>query len=95
MSVKAPSHKYQDHLEGLCGNCNENPYDDFRVPKGNVIDDTEEFGLSWLYDKLPGGQDRNSCSNKPVVECEPLPIHEDPCVQLVDISRFGQVGTQV
>lgn len=91
VSVKAPSHKYGGHLEGLCGNCNRIPNDDWQTPKGEVINDAEELGLSWLYERLPGGQTREGCSNKPVETCEALALDDNPCVQLVDVFRFGQV----
>lgn len=93
VSMKAPSHKYGDKLEGLCGDCNRNPDDDFVTPAGNRPNDAEDFALSWLYENLPGGQSKESCANKPEEECEPLPVDEDPCIQLVDIDRFGQVCT--
>lgn len=92
ISVKAPSHKYGDSLEGLCGDCNRNPDDDFVTPAGNQPADVEEFALSWLYENLPGGQSKEDCRNKPDEKCESLPVDEDPCVQLVDVDRFGQVG---
>lgn len=91
MSVKAPSHKYGAKLEGLCGNCNGDLEDDIRTPKGNKPKDTNDFALSWLYEDLPGGQSREQCENKPEEECPPLPPDSDPCVQLVDINKFGQV----
>lgn len=91
VSVKAPSHKYGDKLEGLCGDCNKNPDDDIVTPTGSNPNDMEEFALSWLYENLPGGQSKENCKNKPEEKCEPLPIDEDPCIQLVDIGRFGQV----
>lgn len=91
MSVKAPSLRYSGKLEGLCGNCNGDIDDDTNGPDGEPISDVEEFGLSWLYDKLPGGQTREQCSNTPEEVCETLPVDSDPCAQLVDISKYGQV----
>lgn len=90
VSVKAPSHKYGDSLEGLCGDCNRNPDDDLVTPAGIQEGDVEEFALSWLYENLPGGQSKEGCRNKPEEKCESFPIDDDPCVQLVDIDRFGQ-----
>lgn len=91
VSVKAPSHKYGGGLEGLCGDCNKNPDDDFVTTAGNLQENIEEFSLSWLYENLPGGQNKESCSKKPEEKCEPLPIDDDPCIQLVDVNKFGQV----
>lgn len=91
VSVKAPSHRYGGKLEGLCGNCNEDPEDDFKTPSGKEAQDENDLALSWLYEHLPGGQSREQCENKPKEDCPPIPIDSDPCVQLVDINKFGQV----
>nr|CAI5831317.1 unnamed protein product [Callosobruchus analis] len=90
VSVKAPSHKYRSRLEGLCGNCNSDPSDDTRTPQGERVTDGEELGLSWLYENLPGGQTREQCAPPKQEECSPLPPSDDPCVQLVDVNKFGQ-----
>lgn len=90
--MKAPSLRYSGKLEGLCGNCNGDKEDDANGPNGEPILDVEEFGLSWLYDKLPGGQTREQCLNVQEEICEPLPPESDPCAQLVDISKYGQVS---
>jgi von Willebrand factor len=88
-SIKAPSQKYGGKLEGLCGDCDHNPYDDLRTPSGAIINDTDEFALSWLYDKLPGGQSKEMCANKPE-DCPPLPKKSDPCNLILDYKTFGQ-----
>jgi von Willebrand factor len=88
-SIKAPSQKYGGKLEGLCGDCDHNPYDDLRTPSGAIINDTDEFALSWLYDKLPGGQSKEMCANKPE-DCSPLPKKSDPCNLILDYKTFGQ-----
>ncbi|RZC42307.1 hemocytin, partial [Asbolus verrucosus] len=88
VSVKAPSHKYNGKLEGLCGNCDGDPLDDLRTSSGNVTEDIDEFVLSWLYDKIPG-QSKEICANKHE-ECVPLPKESDPCNQILDYSTFGQ-----
>lgn len=92
VSVKAPSHKYGGHLEGLCGDCNKNADNDWLTPFGKIATSEEELGISWLYERLPGGQDPEKCGNKVIEECKEIPIDENPCVQLVDINRFGQVS---
>lgn len=89
--MKAPSHKYGGKLEGLCGNCNKEPADDLIDPSGTPIEDLNEFALSWLYDKLPGGQSKENCGNKPEEQCPPLPEDSDPCNQIIlDYKTFGQ-----
>ncbi|KAJ8974052.1 hypothetical protein NQ317_002298, partial [Molorchus minor] len=90
VSVKAPSHNYRGKLEGLCGNCNGDSDDDIRTPQGGKPQDINDFALSWLYENLPGGQTREQCENKPEEECPSLPVDSDPCIQLVDINKFGQ-----
>ncbi|EFA10333.2 hemocytin [Tribolium castaneum] len=89
VSVKAPSTRYGGKLEGLCGDCDHNPLDDFRTPSGAITNDTNDFALSWLYDKLPGGQSREMCQNKPD-DCPPLPKDQDPCNLILDYKTFGQ-----
>ncbi|KAL1513261.1 hypothetical protein ABEB36_002690 [Hypothenemus hampei] len=96
VSVKVPSHKYGGKLEGLCGDCNKNPDDDIRYgafakhsPDENPKD-INDFALSWLYENLPGGQSPQTCQNLPEEKCPELPLHEDPCSQLLDENKFGQ-----
>lgn len=91
VSVKAPSHRYGGQLEGLCGDCNEDAEDDIKTPDGKKPKDINEFALSWLYENLPGGQTKEQCNNLKEEECPPLPANQDPCIQLVDINKFGQV----
>ncbi|ENN77021.1 hypothetical protein YQE_06515, partial [Dendroctonus ponderosae] len=95
VSVKAPSHKYRGKLEGLCGDCNKNPDDDIRYGAfdghlGGKPQDIDDFALSWLYESLPGGQSREGCENKPEEKCAELAPEDDPCLQLLDMKKFGQ-----
>lgn len=91
VSVKAPSHKYGGKMEGLCGNCDGDPDDDFRTPDGTKAKDENDMGLSWLYENLPGGQTREQCDSVKEDACPPLPPDSDPCLQLLDVNKFGQV----
>lgn len=88
VSVKAPSQKYGGKLEGLCGDCNNNPFDDLRILSGEIVKSTDEFALNWLYENLPGNS-KELCENKPEV-CPPLPKDSDPCQQILDYKTFGQ-----
>ncbi|XP_050302983.1 hemocytin [Anthonomus grandis grandis] len=95
VSVKAPSHKYGGKLEGLCGNCNKNPDDDmvygpFDGKPGGKPKDVGDFALSWLYENLPGGQTREGCENLPEETCAKVLPENDPCMQLLDLNKFGQ-----
>ncbi|KAJ3643777.1 hypothetical protein Zmor_026489 [Zophobas morio] len=88
VSIKAASQKYGGKLEGLCGDCDSNPYDDMRSPSGEVLSDSNDFALSWLYTKIPD-QTKELCANKPE-ECPPLPKETDPCKIILDYKTFGQ-----
>lgn len=44
-----------------------------------------------LYENLPGGQTREGCENKPEELCPEIPPEDDPCLQLLDSNKFGQV----
>lgn len=41
------SSSYFDNLEGLCGNYNDDPSDDFSLPKGNIVSDLPKFAEAW------------------------------------------------
>ncbi|KAK4875849.1 hypothetical protein RN001_012271 [Aquatica leii] len=58
-----PSIKYGGKLEGLCGNCNENPKDDYITSNKTIPKTIDEFGESWVYNKA------KECKNKPLKEC--------------------------
>ncbi|XP_056642321.1 hemocytin [Diorhabda sublineata] len=92
VSIKVPSYTYAGKLEGICGDCNGNTRDDYRTPDGKKPVDEKDFGLSWLYEDLPGGQNREQCAPEEVREekCQILPGQRDPCSQLLDGNKFGQ-----
>lgn len=92
--MKAPSHRYGGQLEGLCGDCNGDPSDDIKTRDGKKPIDINDFALSWLYENLPGGQSPEQCLNQKDEECPPLPLDTDPCIQLIDINKFGQVSPE-
>lgn len=89
VSVKTPSHKYGGKLEGLCGDCNRDPLNDITLADGTLATNEDDLATSWLFD-LPG-QDKESCKNIPAKKCQVLPVENDPCVQLLDSNRYGQV----
>lgn len=78
-------------MEGLCGDCNGDLSNDMKTPEGVVTPNVNDFGLSWLYQDLPGGQDREQCLNPPDEICSEVPIESDPCIQLEDLTKYGQV----
>ncbi|XP_046389468.1 hemocytin isoform X2 [Ischnura elegans] len=85
--IRLPSHLYANKTEGLCGNCNKNKMDDMKTSKGNITEDADEFGLSWLVDLPPGKEEK--CGVAVVSECQPLPPQQDPCLHLLDEKKFG------
>lgn len=91
VSVKVPSYTFGGKMEGICGDCNGKEDDDFRKPDGNKPKDVTDFGLSWLYENLPGGQSKEQCEEPEEEKCHIKPGEPDPCVQLLDENKFGQV----
>ena len=41
-----------NNVEGLCGNFNGDPYDDFVMSDGSKTTDNDVFSLSWGYEKF-------------------------------------------
>nr|CAD7397465.1 unnamed protein product [Timema cristinae] len=85
--IRVPSHLYGGKTEGLCGNCNYDQTDDFRTHGGQLTNDTDKFGMSWLEPKL---SKHETCVPILPLECVPLPPDEDPCIKLLDSERFGK-----
>lgn len=54
VEVIVPS-SYQQKMCGLCGNNNNNPGDDFKLPNGKITTNIDEFGKSWALDKESQG----------------------------------------
>lgn len=50
VEVVVPS-TYQEKMCGLCGNNNNNPRDDFKLPNGKNTNDVDKFGISWAVDQ--------------------------------------------
>ncbi|XP_076016838.1 IgGFc-binding protein-like [Genypterus blacodes] len=67
--VKVPGN-YRGKVEGLCGNFNGNPMDDFQDPNHEVIQNVNAFGKSWQVTTAnivcDNGCEGNNCPN-----CEP------------------------
>jgi len=91
-TLKLPSHIFSDVTEGLCGNCNADTEDGFEKRDGEITQDVEEFGKSWLVKDLPmqlGLSDR-TCSSNRQSPCTPPPAEEDICKKLLDLPQFMQ-----
>ncbi|KAM4016701.1 IgGFc-binding protein-like isoform 2-T2 [Anomaloglossus baeobatrachus] len=51
--VKIPS-SYHNAVSGLCGNFNEDPNDEQKLPNGSLVNSTEDWASSWkVYDRDP------------------------------------------
>lgn len=89
-TLKLPSHIFDDATEGLCGSCNADA--GFKKRDGQITDNAEEFGKSWLADDLPtelGLSDR-TCTSERAVRCEPPPTDQDICKKLLNLAEFQQ-----
>ncbi|KAM4526944.1 alpha-tectorin isoform 2-T2 [Fundulus diaphanus] len=66
VAITAPS-VYTGSLGGLCGNYNDDQYDEFRTPNGTLVSDSQEFGDSWrtgsLADHCVEQSHHNSATN--------------------------------
>lgn len=94
-SIKIPSAKYSNSVEGLCGNCNGDASDDLKANpkhadkvKSNNLD---EILQTWVADE-PALNLKEKCVTETKVkeECVPLPPDSDPCMKLLDPNTFGQ-----
>ncbi|XP_071561739.1 hemocytin [Temnothorax nylanderi] len=92
-TLKLPSHIFSDDTEGLCGNCNADAESGFKKRNGEITDDAEEFGRSWLVEDLSTqlGLNDQTCSSNRQPQCTPPPADEDLCTKiLLDLAAFEQ-----
>ncbi|KAK3857259.1 hypothetical protein Pcinc_036476, partial [Petrolisthes cinctipes] len=87
-SVRLPSRRYFNKTEGLCGNCNHDPDDDFQTRSSGVTESSDTFGRTWLRE----GESQESCEvlDKESLVCIPLPPDQDPCLIIMDEEKFGK-----
>lgn len=94
-SVKIPSVKYGNKVEGWCGNCNGVTNDDIKPNPKHLNnfkpDSLYEILQSWMADE-PALDVTNKCRSDVVVKnnCVPLPPEKDQCLQLLDAQIFGK-----
>ncbi|CAK9818181.1 SSPO [Anthophora quadrimaculata] len=90
-SLTVPSHIFGSAMEGLCGNCNADSEDDLKLQDGEVTDNVQYFGTSWLVTETPGGVtiDTSSCVSNNQSKCVLPPADQDPCRKLLDGMVFG------
>lgn len=94
-SIKIPSFKYSNKVEGFCGNCNGNPNDDLKPnPKhdGKMSPtNTNEILQTWLADEsVINSTEKCVSSSEDIADCIPLPPEKDPCLQLLNPQTFGK-----
>jgi len=91
-TLKLPSHIFSDDTEGLCGNCNADTESGFVKRDGEITDDAEEFGRSWLIEDLSTqlGLSDQTCSSNRQSQCIPPSMEEDLCKKLLDLAAFKQ-----
>ncbi|XP_026826604.1 hemocytin isoform X2 [Ooceraea biroi] len=91
-TLKLPSHIFGDTTEGLCGSCNVDAGAGFEKRDGDITDDAEEFGRSWLVEDLAVelGLKNQTCSSNHQLQCTPPPADQDICNKLLDLATFRQ-----
>lgn len=99
-SIRVPSLKYGAKMEGLCGDCNHDPANDFKPNPTKLIslpsfarkDPIKEFALSWQSDEPALGLNETECLIEEEIEsdCIPLPPESDPCLKIFDEDLFGK-----
>ncbi|XP_038059591.1 IgGFc-binding protein-like [Patiria miniata] len=50
IEVRLPTYLYMGSVCGLCGNFDRNTTNEFQTPNGQQVNDTQEFGNSWIVD---------------------------------------------
>ncbi|XP_066594945.1 hemocytin-like [Prorops nasuta] len=90
--LKLPSHAFGDAIEGLCGNCNGDREDDLKKPDGEITDEEQQFGESWLASDAPSTLAFNMqhCHGEAKNKCTLPPADQNPCLVLLDPLQFGQ-----
>ncbi|KAM9309078.1 IgGFc-binding protein [Pholidichthys leucotaenia] len=76
VEVIVPS-TYQHKMCGLCGNYNNNKFDDFRLPNGEKTNNIDDFGKSWVVD-LPGHECGGCGAQCPVCKPAKAALYEKP-----------------
>lgn len=96
-SIGVSSVKYGSKMEGLCGDCDGNPNNDFqenpaKKKKRKPSQDFVDIMNSWRADEPKLGLDASECLSEEVVkeDCLPLPPEKDPCLWFFEETIFGK-----
>ncbi|XP_043259225.1 hemocytin isoform X1 [Colletes gigas] len=91
-TLTLPSHIFGGTMEGLCGNCNEDSEDDLKKQDGQITNDMQDFGTSWLVTESPQGTNLNTdaCTSNNQSKCILPPADQDICRNLLNTIDFGQ-----
>ncbi|XP_037900754.1 hemocytin [Glossina fuscipes] len=96
-SIGVSSVKYGSKMEGLCGDCDGNPNNDFqenpaKKKKRKPSQDFVDIMNSWRADEPKLGLDASECLSEEVVkeDCLPLPPEKDPCLWFFEEAIFGK-----
>lgn len=94
-SIKLPSVKYGNKVEGFCGNCNGDANDDLKpnpkYPEKSKLTNSQEILQTWMADEPKLNLTEKCITNTTKIdECVPLPPDVDPCLHLLDAKTFGK-----
>ncbi|KAF6208903.1 hypothetical protein GE061_014645, partial [Apolygus lucorum] len=84
-SLRLPSHLYKGNTEGLCGSCNVNAADDFKMKNGTITENLLEFGDSWSVKGQPEivGEEESCLPVEEKICLPPADGQPDPCQTLL------------
>ncbi|XP_030375562.1 hemocytin [Scaptodrosophila lebanonensis] len=95
-SLGVPSIKYGRKMEGLCGDCNDDPQNDLQPniakrPRVKTLALSDVI-RSWQADEPKLGLSSMECLSEevPKVHCKSLPPEKDPCLQFFNEDMFGK-----
>nr|XP_014086275.2 hemocytin [Bactrocera oleae] len=96
-TLSVPSIKYSGKMEGLCGDCDNNPKNDLleNPAKKKAPTPNKELAVvlqSWKAEEPKLGNELQICSSEIITEneCEPPPPEKDVCLMLYNQELFGQ-----
>lgn len=85
---------YHGQLRGLLGNGNNEPYDDFTIPTGKIVNAESEFGNSYkLTNGCPAVQTVSHAGHHPTPTCDKLFSWESSlrlCYPFVSTDNYKQ-----